>query len=72
MLSCYHFSAYAFSHVIIFLLRSMEQRLQSLPTTIPGLLLTARDIYRDLGLSKEERDEQMDILKMLPLEEMRN
>ena len=55
-----------------FLLLSMEKRLESLPTTIPGLLLTARDIYRDLGLSKEERDEQMEILKMLSVEELRN
>jgi hypothetical protein len=50
----------------------MEKRLESLPTTIPGLLLTARDIYRDLGLSKEERDEQIEILKLLSVEELRN
>jgi hypothetical protein len=58
--------------MLYFLLRSMEKRLESLPTTIPSLLLTARDIYRDLRLSKEEGDEQMDILKMLSVEERRN
>ena len=58
--------------MVFFLLLNMEKRLESLPTTIPGLLLTARDIYRDLGLSKEERDEQMEILKMLSVEELRN
>jgi hypothetical protein len=53
-----------------FPLLSMEKWLESLPTTIPCLLLTARDIYKDLGLSKEERDEQMEILKMLLVEEL--
>jgi hypothetical protein len=42
-----------------------------MPTTILGLLLTTRDIYRDLDLSKEEHDEQMEILKIL-VEELRN
>jgi hypothetical protein len=50
----------------------METRLGSLPTTILCLLLTAWDIYKDLGLFKEERDEEMEILKMLSLEELRN
>jgi hypothetical protein len=58
--------------MVYFLLLNMEKRLESLPTTILGLLLTVRDIYRNLGLSKEDRDKQMEILKMLSVEELRN
>ena len=45
----------------------MEKRLESLPTSRPGLLLIAQDIYRDIGLCKEEREEKMEVLKMLSL-----
>jgi hypothetical protein len=50
----------------------LEKYHEVLPTTIPGLLIMARDIYRDLGLSREERDEQIEALKMLSVEELRN
>jgi hypothetical protein len=50
----------------------LEKYHEVLPTTIPGLIIMARDIYRDLGLSREERDEQIEALKMLSVEEFRN
>jgi hypothetical protein len=50
----------------------LEKHLEVLPTTIPSLLIIARDIYRDLGLSREERDEQIEALKMLSLEELQS
>ncbi len=50
----------------------MEKRLESLPTSRPGLLLIAQDIYRDIGLFKGEREEKMEVLKMLSLEELRS
>jgi hypothetical protein len=61
-----------FSFIPYLLLLNMEKQFESLPTTIVGLLLMAWDIYRDLGLSKEDRDEQIEILKILSLEEFRN
>ena len=67
-------NALIFSHnlFLVLILCSMEKRLERLPTTTLGLLLTAQDLNRDFGLSKEERDEQMELLKMLSLEELRN
>jgi hypothetical protein len=50
----------------------LEKYHEVLPTTIPGLLIMARDIYRDLGLSREERDDQIEALKMLSVEVLRN
>ena len=49
----------------------MEKRLESLPTSRPSLLLIAQDIYRDTGPSEEEREEKMEVLKMLSLEELK-
>ena len=50
----------------------MEAAPAMFPTTVTGLLCMARVILRDMGMSKEERDEEMEVYKTLDYEELKN
>jgi hypothetical protein len=54
------------SHFLFLSFSSIEKRLEFLLILRPnGLLIKTQDIYRDLGLFKEERVEKMEVLKIL-------